>query len=291
MNIQIIQVPYDSGHKGVRTGKGPKHFIEHGIDQMLRECGHEVNISQIDHSVSPPTEIGTGFELNRLLAARVKSAKGENRFPLVLAGNCNSCVGTIAGIDSGRLGIIWFDAHGDFNTPETTATGFLDGMGLAMATGRCWRTLLKTIPGFAPVAENHVVHVGSRDLDIEERKMFEQAGIPLVSPGSKSETSILEALGTALGELKNHVDSIYLHIDMDVLDTDQGQPNHLAVPGGLPVAIVEDAIGMVREYFDLGGCGISSYDPAYDKGDSVLNAGVRLIRASVLEPNRTDPCT
>jgi arginase len=123
--------------------------------------------------------------------------------------------------------------------------------------------------------------VGSRDLDIEERNMFEQAGIPLVAPTSMGETDIREALRTALIELKNRVDRIYLHVDMDVLDTDQGQPNHLAVPGGLPVEIVEDAIGTVREHFSLGGCGISSYDPTYDKGDSVLNAGVRLIKASV----------
>jgi arginase len=288
MDIQIIQVPYDSGHKGVRTGKGPIHFIEHGIDQILSECGHNVNISQIDHTISPPTEIGTGFELNRLLSECVKSARSENRFPLVLAGNCNSCVGTIAGINLDRLGIIWFDAHGDFNTPETTVTGFLDGMGLAMATGRCWRTLLKTIPGFVPVPDNHVVHVGSRDLDVEERKMFEKAGIPLVSPTTKRETNILETFRTALTELKNHVDKIYLHIDMDVLHTDRGQPNHLAVPGGLPVEIVEDAIKMAREYFNLGGCGISSYDPAYDKGNSVLNAGIRLIKASVSSLSRAN---
>lgn len=281
MIIQIIQVPYDSGHKGVRTGRGPNHFVEHGIDQILRDWGHEVDVCQIEATVSLPTEIGTGFELNRLLAKSVRSAVSKNRFPLVLAGNCNSCVGTIAGIDSSRLGIVWFDAHGDFNTPETTMTGFLDGMGLAMATGRCWRALLKTVPGFFPVPEKHVVHVGSRDLDSAERKMFEQAGVTLVAEKPAGETDILETLGVALLELKNHVDRIYLHVDVDVLDTEQGQPNHLAVPGGLPVEIVEDAVGMVREHFSLAGCAISSYDPTFDKDDNVLNAGVRLIKAAV----------
>jgi arginase len=288
MNVQIILVPYDSGLQAVRTGRGPHHFIEHGIDQILCECGHDVNIWQIEHNVSPPTEIGTGFELNRLLAKRVRSAVSNNRFPLVLAGNCNSCVGTIAGIDPRRLGIVWFDAHGDFNTPETTVSGFLDGMGLAMATGRCWQALMKTVPGFAPVSENHVVHVGSRDLDVDERKMLEKAGIALVTPMLKGESDILETLRSALIQLKNHVDRIYLHIDMDVLKTDQGQPNQLAVPGGLPVEIVEDAIGMIGAYFNLGGCGISSYDPAYDKNDSVLNAGIRLIKASVSAQGKTE---
>lgn len=287
MNVQIIQVPYDSGHKSVRTGRGPNHFIKHGISQILRDCGHDVNVCQVESNVSMPTEIGTGFELNRMLARCVRSAVSNNWFPLVLAGNCNSCVGTIAGMESSRLGIVWFDAHGDFNTPETTITGFLDGMGLAMATGRCWQALLKTVPGFIPVPVNHVVHVGALDLDIEERKMFEHAGIPLVAPSSERDIDILNTLKMFLTALKNHIDRIYLHIDMDVLDTDQGQPNHLAVPGGLSVEVVEDAIRMIREYFTLGGCGISSYDPTYDTNDSVLNAGVRIIKASVSALNRT----
>jgi arginase len=217
----------------------------------------------------------------RLLAECVGSAVGDNRFPLVLAGNCNSCVGTLAGMGASRAGIVWFDAHGDFNTPETTQTGFLDGMGLAMATGRCWRALLNTIPGFVPVPDNRIVHVGSRDLDIAERQMLEHAGIPMVTPASTGSSDIHDALKTALSDLKDRVDRIYLHIDMDVLDTDQGRPNRLAVPGGLPVERVEEAIGMIRAHVSLGGCGICSYDPTYDRADSVLNAGLRLIRAAV----------
>lgn len=225
MNIQIIQVPYDSGHEGARTGKGPDHFI------------------------------------------------------LVLAGNCNSCVGTIAGIDSKRLGIIWFDAHGDFNTPETTVTGFLDGMGLAMAASRCWRSLLKSIPGFNPVPESCIVHVGSCDLDMQERKMFEEANVPLVTINPTGETNILSAFEAALVTLKNRVDGIYLHIDMDVLEAEQGKPNHLAVPGGLPSVIVEKAIRIIKKHLKLEGCAIASFDPDYDKDNSVLNNGFRLINA------------
>ncbi len=283
MDIQIIQLPYDSGHEGVRTGKGPDHFIQNGIDQILQKSGHVVNVNRVESRIPFSTEIGTTFEVNRILAECVRSSVCVNHFPLVLAGNCNSCVGTIAGIDSNQLGIIWFDAHGDFNTPETTVTGFLDGMGLAMATGRCWRALLKTIPGFNPVHESLVVHVGSRDLDKEERKMFKQEGVPLVTLDSTGQTDIREALRTAFIELKNHVGRVYLHIDMDVLETEQGKPNHLAVPDGLPVEIVEDAIKLVREHFKIEGCGIASYDPAYDKDNSVLNAGIRLIKAIVAD--------
>ena len=67
----------------------------------------------------------------------------------MLAGNCNTALGSVAGLDHlDRTGVVWFDAHGDFNTPETTVTGSFDGMALAMLTGRCWTGLYIACPAF-----------------------------------------------------------------------------------------------------------------------------------------------
>jgi arginase len=280
MNVQVILVPYDSGHEGARAGRGPDYFLQRGLDRLLRDRGHEVSVCRIESSASFPTEIGTTFELNRLLAQQVSSAVNDDEFPLVLAGNCNSCVGNIAGVGPDQLGVIWLDAHGDFNTPETTVSGFLDGMGLAMATGRCWKSLLRTIPGHSPISDANIVHIGSRDLDPAEEEMFEQAGVTLITPGG---AGVRQSIRAALLELKNRVDRVYLHVDMDVLDTGQAKANHLAVPGGLPVEVVEDAFRMTREFFKLCACGFTGFDPAYDKGDRVLQAGVRLMEAVVSE--------
>ena len=93
MDIQIILVPYDSGHEGARTGKGPDYFIRNGIKHILQKSGHIVKVTPIESKISFSTEIGTTFEVNRLLAESVRSAVGNNQFPLVLSGNCNSCVG------------------------------------------------------------------------------------------------------------------------------------------------------------------------------------------------------
>ncbi|HSB00004.1 MAG TPA: arginase family protein [Anaerolineales bacterium] len=280
MNIQIIQVPYDSGHKGIRTGRGPEYFLQHGMEQIFRDDGHQVDAYRIESEAPLTTEIGTAFELNRRLAKQVRSAISSKMFPVVLAGNCNSCLGTLAGIGQNQVGIVWFDAHGDFNTPETTLSGFLDGMGLAMATGRCWRSLLGTIPGFRPVPEANVVHIGARDLDPEEERLLQQSEIEVVRPG-REESSIHKAIDTALHQLRDKVTKVYLHVDMDVLDTGEALPNHLAVPGGLSVEVLEEMIGRIRERFEVCAGAITSFDPDYDKDDQVVEAGIRIVKAFV----------
>ena len=280
MNIQIIQIPYDSGHKSIRTGAGPEHFLQYGVDQILREAGHQVESYRIESKVLFTTEIGTTFELNRLLAEQVSSAVRSKMFPIVLAGNCNSCLGTLAGMGSSQSGILWFDAHGDFNTPETTLSGFLDGMGLAMATGRCWRSLLRTIPGFRPIPEAHILHIGARDLDPEEERLLQGSEIEVIRPG-EGESRFRKAVETALNQLRDKVASVYLHVDMDVLDTGEALPNHLAVPGGLSVEMVEEFIGRVKKSFEVRAGAIASFDPVYDKDDRVLSAGIRIMKAFV----------
>jgi arginase len=277
MNIQLIQVPYDSGHKNLRTGRGPDYFLQHHLDDILRQQGHSASSQSIEAKTSFTTEVGSGFELNRLLAEAVKAARENGSFPIVLAGNCNSCLGTIAGIGLDHLGVVWLDAHGDFNTPETTLSGFFDGMGLAIAVGRCWKFLLGTIPGFHVISEENIVHIGARDLDQEEAKLMEQSPLELIPPTENMQ----DVIRVALDRLKDRVKQIYLHIDMDVLDTGEALPNHLAVPGGLSVETVEEIIKILKERFEVCAAAVASFDPDYDKNDQVLEAGIRIIQAFV----------
>ena len=277
MEIQIIQVPYDSGHENIRTGSGPIYLIDAGLDAHLRDQGHSVHVSRVRSERTLPTENGTGFDVMRLLAEQVQSAVDKGRLPVVLAGNCNSCVGTLAGMAEDRPGIVWFDAHGDFNTPDTTATGFLDGMGLAMASGRGWQSLVNAISGFHPVADDRIVHVGSRDLDPQEKEMLAGAGIPLITASPNDEMTLLTDLANVLDALKTRMDKIYLHIDVDVLDTGKGQPNGLAVPGGLPPTTIIKAIEAIKTRVDIAACAIASYDPTLDEARSYQRAIVDLI--------------
>ena len=276
MKVEIIQVPYDSGHFSTRTGCGPDYYVDNGLHQLLQEKGHQVHVQRIQSQAIMNTEIATAFELNRLVAEYVATCGAES-LPLIFSGNCNTCVGAISGLSRYDPGLIWFDAHGDFNTPETTVSGFLDGMGLAMATGRCWRALLHQIPGYQPVPERNVIQAGARDLDAAEQRMFEEVGIPVISPEIVGEDDFFPSFKHALNNLHNRVENVYLHLDMDVLNTGGAKANHLAVPGGLSVEMVATCIELIKQKFTIRGCGIASVDPTFDKDKVVLKAGFRLV--------------
>ena len=285
MKIQIIQVPYDSGHRNVRLGMGPKRFIDNKIDQELKKYNHEVKVTRIESDDAFPTEITTSFKLNRLLADQVKSAIDQELFPLVLSGNCNCCLGTIAGISLNRLGVIWFDAHGEFNTPDTTLSGFLDGMPLAMATGRCWKAIIKTIPGFIPVRDENIVLIGARDLDSAEEELLKQSKVTVVKSEGLNNEEIREATSYALNELQARVEGVYLHLDMDSLDLGSVSANDLDSPGGLQPDLVEDIVSMVKKMFKVHACGIAAYDPNCDREGKALQTGIKLIKNIVSETN------
>jgi arginase len=278
MNIQIIQVPYDCGYKNVRQGRAPEYFLKNNLVQLIEAEGHHVEVSRIEAESEFTLEIGTAFELNRLLSQAVKSAIAGGRLPLVLAGNCNSCLGSIAGINSDRLGVVWFDAHGEFNTPETTLSGFLDGMPLAIATGRCWKAVAATIPGFAAVRESNVILAGARDLDEEEQRQLEQSEINLVRTPGRNDGEILQLIDAGLSSLQDRVSDIYLHIDMDAFEISEGWANHFGATGGLSVELIEAAIAAIKSRFKVISATIASFDPAGDTNGLFLEAGLRCIR-------------
>jgi arginase len=277
MRIQIIQVPYDAGHKSVRMGRGPEHFVRNGVDEMLRGNGHTVQTDLIEAPGSFQTEIKTAFELHKLVAERVRVAAQHARFPLVLSGNCNISVGTVAGLDPRELGIVWFDGHADFNTPETTTGGSLDGMGLAIATGGCWKAMAQAIPGFRPIPEANTVLVGSRDIETEERRRLRRSGVTLIEAELLRNRGVRDPLGNALDALYGRVSRVYVHLDLDVLEPEGAPANEFAPPNGLWQEELEEGIQEIQDHFTLAAAGVASYDPDYDDEDRILRAGARLM--------------
>lgn len=266
-------------------GYGPEYFVKHGMADKLLRHGWTVAVESIEAQRPFRTEIYTAFELHRQLAQCVRAAQERGALPLILSGNCNSALGTLGGIEAQQagMGIIWFDAHGDFNTPETTTGGFLDGMGVATATGRCWVKLARSIPGFAAIPDERVLMVGVRQLDDDEQALLEQSQIVLLRGEQIRELGLRKCLEQALAALSSRVQQVYLHIDLDVLDIQVGRANEYAAPGGLTVEEMEQAITLIAQQFNIAAVAFTAYDPACDPEENILRAGLRLMEHVVQE--------
>lgn len=272
----MIQVPYDSGLYNRRMGKGPFGFIESGIVKRLKDNYEFINEIVIESREDFSTEIGTTFELLRLVADEVRLSVSKQAFPLILAGNCNTTLGAISGLMPRNLGLIWFDAHGDYNTPETTTSGFLDAMGLSMITGHCWQTLAKTIPNYCPLSENRVLLVGTREFDKTEYQRLENSKINHLTYSELKENIGIK-LDTTLEALSNKVDQVYVHVDMDVHDANLAPANHYKPEGGLTPKEVRYAVNKIAKWFYICGASVTAFDPEADNEKRGLHTGAKLI--------------
>jgi arginase len=179
---------------------------------------------------------------------------------LALAGNCSSAVGTVAGIGADRLGVIWFDAHADFDDPDENASGFFDVMALVMLTGRGWRALRESIPGHVPIAERNVILAGVRDLEPYQRDRLDRSRIGAV-PGAIDPGIFADAID----DLSSRVLRIYLHLDVDSLDISEARANQYAAASGPSLGRLLQCVRRACERFTVAGAAITAYDPACDE--------------------------
>lgn len=280
--VQLLLIPYDSGHRSLRVGGGPEHFLNNGLAEVLQSQGHEVSVETIESQKEFRAEVGTQFELYGYLAERVAEARENNRFPLILSGNCGATVGALAGAGAKPLGLIWFDAHGEFNTPETTTSGFLDGMGLAVATGLCWKNLAASIPNFHPISAKRIMLVGGRDFDPGERERLEQAGVMVVDCATIEQTSMEDALGAPLSILSFAVEEVHLHIDLDALNPEEAPANGFVTEEiGLGVQQLRKAIALIKEKAKITSTTIASFDPASDPQGKTVQSTLEVIKQIV----------
>lgn len=276
--LRILSHPFHNGLEGVGMGAGPPCLTgDPELARELREAGVAFDTETIDAPPPADPEIVRIAEGDRRLARRVRAAVEEGAFPLVLAGNCNSCLGTVAGVDPGAapLGVVWFDAHPDFDTPDRSL-GFFDGMGLAILTGNGWELLRSTIPGFASVAERDVVLVGVRDVEPHQRESLDASELRVLA----GREFTAEELAAALDALRRRVPRVYLHIDLDSLDPSEGRANRYAAEGGLSLAQLEQAIELVFARFEVVAAALTAYDPEVDE-DGRMAVSARTVLGAV----------
>lgn len=216
--LNVLCVPYHLGRRDVGMGKGPAALLGADAERLVRAAGPDAMIEWVELCDPFEHEVQANFALLRVLAARVATVREHGGFPVVLGGNCSCAVAAATGIgDTENGGVVWFDAHTDAHTPETTSSGFLEGMGVSVLTGRCWSSMASTIPGFKALPDERVLLIGARSMEDTERELVGESGIQVIAPTEMSgEASVLV---DATDRLATEVDSDgrALHAGMDLL--------------------------------------------------------------------------
>jgi arginase len=248
-----------------------------GEEELLRGGGLTVTVERVERGAPFRDSGSASLAVNKRLAPIVRQTIAAGQLPLVLAGSCDVSMGVVSGFDHARCGLVWIDAHGDFNTPETTVTGFFAGMSLAVIMGHCYRNLWAQVGNCVPISESATLLLGVRDLDPAERERLERSPIQVVNwHEGRPQRDVL----ASLDELAKRVPDVYLHIDMDAFDP-QVAPgvvdSDYRVPGGLSLQDMEAAIGAVADRFRIRAATVATYNPDLDHDDRTLRAALRII--------------
>ncbi len=200
-------------------------------------------------------------------------------------GECSCAVGNLAGLShvfEGKPGMLWMDAHGDFNTPESSPSGYIGGMCLAMACGRGPK-LGEGVEKSRPLlAEESLVHVGSRALDQSEVLAFNSSPAKLFTAQHVKAKGAVDVAEEAARHLANRSDWIVCHLDVDVVDPSIIPAVNYPTPGGLTVDEVVVLIAALRKTEKLKAVELATYNAAFDSDKSAARAVVDLIRRAHL---------
>jgi arginase len=227
--IALIAVPYEVSRLRDGVGRGPERLLAGGAAEALEAAGATVDTEVVELTDKFSNEIGACFELIRRVRGRVDAALRGGAFPVVLSGSCCfAALGAVAAMEESAPGVVWFDAHGDFNTPETTTFGYVDGMGLAVLTGDAWQAMHRTVPGAKPLPESAIVLAGARDFDDDEARRLRDSEIKHL-PAERIASG--DELDGAMAALEPEPTALYLHVDLDVLDPEQEAPANIYSAG------------------------------------------------------------
>jgi arginase len=262
MRTSLFAVPYHLGRKEIGVGAGPRHMLAGAGDAR-----HEIHPDRL-----PDNEVDAIVAVNAALAAAVR--RSTNSLPIVVSGDCNSCLGTLSGLGSSHIGIIWFDAHGDMNTPETSPSGFFDGMSISIALGDCYPDVWSRLGNTHFIPAANVLLVATRDLDPLERPRIESSPVQMVQP---PEMDI--GLEPNLDALAERVSEIYLHFDIDALDPEFAPGAGYRCPDGISLAQAQRAIERIGARFRIRTAALTNYNPDFDVDGKTLTACRELFRA------------
>lgn len=230
LNISIIGVPLDLGQSRRGVDMGPRAIRYAGLVRKLESIGHEVTdlgnltVQTVECSEAHTLNLKNLTEVlnaNQVLAQKIDGVLQEKHFPLVLGGDHSIAIGTLAGLSSvyNNLGVIWYDAHADMNTSETSPSGNIHGMPLAVSIGVGHERLVNLFREGPKVKPENVVIIGARAVDPGERLLIKEKGIKVFTMHEIDKHGMTEVMNEAIAYLRaKNVDGVHLSLDLDALD-------------------------------------------------------------------------
>ncbi len=209
--------------------------------------------------------------------AAAQRCAGTAEFPIFLGGDHSIAIGTVSGMSSaGPLGLIWVDAHGDFNTPDTTPSGNIHGMPVAALTGHGHPDLVNLGHAGPKLRPQDVVMIGIRDLDTAERSILANSGTTVYTMRDVDELGMATVARRALTRL-NHVPRIHLSFDMDAIDPTVAPGVGTPVPGGLTFREAHLLMEILSEAHKIASLDVVEINPILDAGNRTAELAVELI--------------
>ncbi|WP_046175899.1 arginase [Domibacillus indicus] len=292
-HVSIIGVPMDLGQTRRGVDMGPSAIRYGGLHERLESLGYIVHDKgdiavEIPENAAQPDNtnlknLDAVVKASELLAEKVEETVMEGRFPLVLGGDHSIALGTLAGIarKHKKLGVIWYDAHGDLNTADTSPSGNIHGMPLAASLG-IGQPSLTSIGGFAPkIKPEHVVIIGARDLDEGERKLIKELGIKVYTMHEIDRLGMTTVMKETIDYLRERTDYVHLSLDLDGLDPTEAPGVGTPVAGGLSYRESHLAMEMLEESTIVTSAEFVEVNPILDEKNKTGDAAVALI-ASLL---------
>jgi arginase len=295
LRVDLIGVPLDLGAGRRGVDMGPSAVRLTGLSARIAELGHTVT-DRGDVHVPIPEIIQMGgpgkryvaeiAAVCRTLASMTAASVDEGRIPVCIGGDHSLAAGSVAGVArslqrrGGRLGLIWVDAHGDMNTPETSPSGNVHGMPLAACLGQGPEELV-AVGGGASVSSEHVALIGIRNLDERERDEVRRSGVRAYTMSDIDRRGIGAIMDEILKNLVDRTAGIHLSLDLDGLDPEVAPGVGTPVRGGLSYREAHLLCEMVAESGRLVGLDLVELNPTLDVRNRSAEVGAELILSAL----------
>lgn len=295
LKIHLIGVPLDLGGRRHGTALGPQaiRYAAQDIDlsRKLRQLGHTI-IDEGNLAVPEPEPTPSDPHLKNLeqilnvcerLATMVGNCSGPDDFPLVVGGDHSLSLGSVAGAVKARgpVGVIWIDAHADFNTDQTTPSGNIHGMPLAALIGRGNQRLVN-MSGFSPkVVPTNIAVFGSRDLDPDERELLRQAQVRVITMKDIDRIGLPAAIARALEIATDGTRGVHVSFDMDAVDPCEAPGVGTPVPGGITYREAHLAMELIADSGKMTSLDITEVNPILDHENRTARLAVEFVLSAL----------